>query len=463
MAVKKQIDIIVPIYNGLEDLKKCVESVCANTDLNCHRLILVDDKSPDKEVVPYLRSLASEQIKVIESPVNEGFSASVNKGMQYSDRDVILLNSDTIVTKNWVEKIIACAYSKKAAATVTPLSNAATLCSVPEFLQDNAVPQGYTVEEMGELVEHCSIRRYPRVTVAVGFCMYIKREVLDAIGYFDAETFQKGYGEENDFCHRAEMKGYMHLMCDDTFIYHKGTASFDSEEKRKLLEDHERILWERYEPFVRKNGVYCEQNPNRDIQENIKLYLALGKEKCGKLYLTDRENVEKPTETMNTFYALRKENRIVITAFSKENRIEFQFAAPQTGIYPAIAEEEEEKILTDFIKAFHITEVEMQAQGNFAKNTYKTLKQSLTENKKEFDTKLILRGYLSGKNDFLSDNELVDGIYTNQIKSLIGENERLRQDNQVKSEEINNIYNSKRFRLACAMEKIIRPFKKTIQ
>lgn len=461
--MKKQIDIIVPVYNGLEDLKKCVESVCANTDLNCHRLILVDDKSPDKEVLPYLRSLASEQIKIIESPINEGFSASVNKGMQYSDRDVILLNSDTIVTKNWVEKMIACAYSQKAAATVTPLSNAATLCSVPEFLRDNALPEGYTVEEMGELVEHCSIRRYPRVTVAVGFCMYIKREVLDTIGYFDAETFGKGYGEENDFCHRAEMKGYMHLMCDDTFIYHKGTASFDSEEKKKLLEEHERILWERYEPFVRKNGVYCEQNPNRDIQENVKLYLMLGKEKCGKLYLTDQENVEKPAEAMNTFYAIRKENKILVTAFSGKNKIEFKFQAPSIGIYSAIADEEEEKILTDVIRAFHITEVIMQSQGAFAHSTYETLKKSLAVSEKNYDAKLILRGFLSGKNDCLSENELIDGVYTKQIKSLIDENEKLQQENKVKSEEINNIYNSKRFKLACAMEKIIRPFKRPIQ
>lgn len=459
--MEKQIDIIVPVYNGLEELKKCVESIKKNTDLNRHRLIIVDDKSPDKEVIPYLMTLKSKQIHIIESPVNEGFSASVNKGMQYSDRDVILLNSDTIVTKNWVEKLIACAYSRQAAASVTPLSNAATLCSVPEFLQDNPLPEGYSVEEMGQLVEHCSIRRYPRISVAVGFCMYIKRNVIEEIGCFDAETFGKGYGEENDFCHRAEEKGYIHLMCDDTFIYHKGTASFDSEEKRKLLEDHERILMERHEPLVRRNGMYCQQNPNRDIQENIKLYLQFGKENCGKLYLTDREIVEKPEiyKGNTVFFAVRKEAEVFVTAFTGENRILFHFPAPFLGVYQQNNEEEEENILRDFIKAFRITEVEILGNHNFAKNTISVLKKEILDHTKEYDSKRILRGYLAGKEEYLSENELIDGWYSRNLKKLTSDYVNLQQEDKVKSEELSNIYHSKRFRLACAMEKLVKPFK----
>jgi len=54
----------------------------------------------------------------------------------------------------------------------------------------------------------------------------MKREVIDCIGDFDAETFGRGHGEENDFCHRAEQMGYIHVKCDDTYIYHSGTKSF---------------------------------------------------------------------------------------------------------------------------------------------------------------------------------------------------------------------------------------------
>jgi GT2 family glycosyltransferase len=456
--VSQQIDIIVPVYNGLEDLKKCVESVKKNTDLSKHRLILVDDKSPDSNVLPYLKSVESEVIHVIESPVNEGFSASVNKGMQYSDRDVILLNSDTIVTKGWVEKIIACAYSKRAAATVTPLSNAATLCSVPEFLQDNTLPCGYDAEKMGALVEHCSIRRYPRVTVAVGFCMFIKREVIEKIGYFDAETFGKGYGEENDFCHRAEQQGYMHLMCDDTFIYHKGTASFDSEEKRKLLEEHERILQERYPAYIKRNGQYCSKNPNRDLQENVKLYLKMDYASCGKLYLTDTLPVESKEE--KAFFAVRQERSVQVKAFCGGNEVFFSFPAPELGVQTGLAEEAEEEILKDVMRAFSLGEVIRMAQGNFALQTFKTLQQEAKHLENAFDAKRILRGYLTANEDFMSENELVDGIYGKELRSLKEKYEALQQEDKVRQEELTNIYNSKRFKLACGMEKLIKPLKR---
>ena len=66
--------------------------------------------------------------------------------------------------------------------------------------------------------------------------MFIKRAVLDEVGLFDAKTFGRGYGEENDFCNRAEQLGYIHVMCDDTFVYHKGTGSFQSKERQQLID-----------------------------------------------------------------------------------------------------------------------------------------------------------------------------------------------------------------------------------
>lgn len=454
--MNQQIDIIVPVYNGLEDLKKCVESVKNNTDLNRHRLILVDDKSSDSDILPYLKSVESESIHVIESPVNEGFSASVNKGMKYSDRDVILLNSDTIVTKGWVEKMISCAYSRRAAATVTPLSNAATLCSVPEFLQDNPLPEGYTVEKMGELVERCSIRRYPKITVAVGFCMYIKRDVLQKLGYFDAETFGKGYGEENDFCHRAEKRGYMHLMCDDTFIYHKGTASFESEEKKKLLLEHERILGVRYPEYVQKNEQYCMKNPNRDLQENIKLYLDLDYASCGKLYLTDTFPIDIGEE--KAFYAVRNEHGLMVKGFRGGKEASFSYALSEVNVQNSLAEEPEEQILVDLMRAFHITEVVQVKLGNFAIQTFDTLKRELEHPGTQYDSKKILRAYMTAKGEYLSALDLEDGIYGEELRSLKKNYTTLQSEDKVRKEELMNIYNSKRFRLANAMRELVRPF-----
>ena len=283
----RAVDIIIPVYNGYDDIQLCMDSILRHTDLTRHRVILVNDKSPDERILPLLRGYAEahEHVELIDSPVNEGFSASVNKGMSFSDRDVILLNSDTIVTRGWVDKITACAYSAPEIGTVTPLSNSATLCSVPVTCQDNPVPEHFTIDEYAELIERVSLKRYPRITVAVGFCMFIKREVIQRVGLFDAETFGRGYGEENDFCNRAEQYGYIQVMCDDTFIYHKGTGSFDSEEKRRLCAEHERILEERYPEQMQQNHLYCVNNPEQYIRDNINLYANLHNGRPNLLYL----------------------------------------------------------------------------------------------------------------------------------------------------------------------------------
>ena len=74
-------------------------------------------------------------------------------------------------------------------------------------------------------------------------------------------------------------------MCDDTFVYHKGTASFDTEEKKKLLEEHEAILNDRYAAQMRMNHLYCMENPDQEIRDNINMYTKLHNGKQNILYL----------------------------------------------------------------------------------------------------------------------------------------------------------------------------------
>src|SRR5204863_8217571 len=75
-------------------------------------------------------------------------------------------------------------------------------------------------------VESVSKRSYPAIPTGVGFCLFIRRAVLDDIGLFDAHHFPLGYGEENDFCMRALARGWLHVAHDATFIYHAGHRSF---------------------------------------------------------------------------------------------------------------------------------------------------------------------------------------------------------------------------------------------
>ncbi|MBQ6833811.1 MAG: glycosyltransferase [Lachnospiraceae bacterium] len=338
------IDIIIPIYNAFDDLQKCINSIKESTNLGKHRLLLVNDASPDERILPYIKSVETDSIIVVENEKNLGFSGSINHGITVSrDRDVLLLNSDTIVTPNWIEKIIDCAYSDATIATVTPLSNNATLCSVPEFLKENTLPDGFTLNQYARLIETVSMRLYPRIPVANGFCMYIKREVIDKIGLFDMETFQRGYGEENDFCYRAEQIGYYHAMCDDTYIYHTGTTSFVSDEKKRLIEAHEKILCDRYPAQNHAVAVHCRDNPNERIQDNIKLWTGLLNGRKNLLYLVQSDfredahdhlggtqlHVKDMTEVMrdsyNVFVAARNLDYLNLTAYTKDCEYTLKF------------------------------------------------------------------------------------------------------------------------------------------
>ena len=122
--------------------------------------------------------------------------------------------------------MIKTAYLRENIATVTPLSNNATLASVPNFLEENDIPEFVDFEQYAQDIEDCSLELFPEIPTAHGFCMYIKREALERVGLFDDVTFGKGYGEENDFSYRAMQHGYTHVLCDNTLIRHKGTQSF---------------------------------------------------------------------------------------------------------------------------------------------------------------------------------------------------------------------------------------------
>ena len=276
MKQDKKVDIIIPVYNAFEYTKKCIETVIANTDLSNHTLVLVNDKSPDEKILPMLKKFEAENsnlnICVIDNEENCGFVKSVNIGMSYSKNDVVLLNSDTEVSKNWLDKMIKTAYLRENIATVTPLSNNATLASVPNFLEENDIPEFVDFEQYAQDIEDCSLELFPEIPTAHGFCMYIKREALERVGLFDDVTFGKGYGEENDFSYRAMQHGYTHVLCDNTLIRHKGTQSFTAA-KQELSNKNLQIIIDKYPQNFELTNNFCLQNPIQAVQNNVKYYI----------------------------------------------------------------------------------------------------------------------------------------------------------------------------------------------
>ncbi len=255
------VTVIVPVYNALEETLNCLDSLVNNIEDNT-RVIVIDDCSPDSALWPalvdYERRCAS--FFCVRNEVNLGYTATINKGIRMADGDVVLLNSDTMVTSNWLAKMRNAAYSKDNIATVTPLSNAAGAFSLPENNQQNFIPEGVTLEQMANLVDEESPRLWPVVPTGNGFCMYIRRKALDKIGLFDEKSFPRGYGEENDFCQRAIKFGFLNIIDDATFIYHKCSASF-KESKDIILPESERLMSQRWPEYHKEVRGWLSNDP----------------------------------------------------------------------------------------------------------------------------------------------------------------------------------------------------------
>lgn len=221
----RQITVLIPVYNALDDVRMCVDSVVRNTTRPV-TLLLVDDASPDENVAPYLASIAADHDNIIveTNATNMGFVATVNVGFAARpDDDVIILNSDTEVPPRWIESM-ALAAAPPTVATVTAMSNNAGAYSAPNIGEFNELPAG--IDDVGRAVAQQSERTSPDVPTGHGFAMFIKREAIDQLDGFDAENFGRGYCEENDFCMRARAAGWRNVVADSVLVAHDGSASF---------------------------------------------------------------------------------------------------------------------------------------------------------------------------------------------------------------------------------------------
>jgi len=230
------VDVIVPVYMGQIETLCCLHSILAANDSTPYELIVINDASPDIELINKVKLLAATGLfTLITNKTNQGFVNTVNTGMAlHQDRDVVLVNSDTELYNNWLERLILAAYNETKTGTVTPLSNNATICSYPRFLHDNPYPLEMDYAELDNLAAITNSGKTVKTPTGVGFCMFIKRTCLNEVGLFDEKLFGKGYGEENDFCQRAAQYNWQNIIATDVFVHHWGATSFQGEKAKRV-------------------------------------------------------------------------------------------------------------------------------------------------------------------------------------------------------------------------------------
>ncbi len=262
------VDIVIPAYRGVEATRRCLRSVLSAPVRIAREVIVIDDASPDPALSAYLREVEAQgQIRLIAHAQNRGFVASVNEGMRlHADRDVVLLNSDTQVAGDWLDRLAACAAREPLAGTLTPFSNNATICSYPRICEINRLPDGHTTTTLDRRFAQANAGRSVEIPTAVGFCMFIGRACLGKVGFFDEAAFGRGYGEEVDFCMKARRAGFRNLLCADVFVYHEGEVSFGPGAPG-LREAAQKIIDTRYPEFRALVQDFIRDDPPRPFRE----------------------------------------------------------------------------------------------------------------------------------------------------------------------------------------------------
>lgn len=223
-----QCDIVLPVYNGLSYVRRCVEALLAHTPADLCHITIMDDAS-DAMTAAYLHNVASqhEHITLVRNDKNLGFVKNCNKGMAKGHAPfVLLLNSDVIVTPNWLQSLLEGAAQDERIAAVNPLTNYAANINLP-------MASGLSFADMHDYVQRNAPREVFDIVTSVGFCLLLRRAALQELGTFD-EVFGMGYCEESDLAMRLTTHGWRTVTAPWVYVYHKGGASFSGRDERYL-------------------------------------------------------------------------------------------------------------------------------------------------------------------------------------------------------------------------------------
>jgi GT2 family glycosyltransferase len=238
---KNSCDIIIPVWNALNVTVRCVDSILKNTNYP-YKLIVIDNGS-NRETADYLTGLRNKpglQIELVRNEKNLGFVKAINQGMRLSVAPYLcLMNNDTMAANGWLEEIVKVADSRADIGIVNPSSNTFGQYAGDESIEEYAAGlKRFTGQAQG-------------LHTARGFCMLIKRAVIEKIGLFD-ESFGMGYFEETDFSCRAHKVGFSIVRAKGAYVCHEENISFkELKDNKTIFAANEKIFFERWGRPVR--------------------------------------------------------------------------------------------------------------------------------------------------------------------------------------------------------------------
>lgn len=248
------IDIILPVSGNYSLTKKCIDSIFKNTG-NPFRLIIVDNGIEEPELLSYFANLKKEHnsISLISRDRSPGYAAALNKGIAVSTSDLIaILNNAVIVSKNWLIKLKAGLETDEQAAIIAPMCNNRFIPKIDvKFDQNRDI--GLQLEEYNNFLEQSPIQQgmnpSPNMFVpyVLGYCMLIKKEVIEKCGGFDSIYGESMYFSDFDLCFRAARKDFKILISNKTVIYRDNSDLLDINHPKVKLPVNYNIFKKKWE------------------------------------------------------------------------------------------------------------------------------------------------------------------------------------------------------------------------
>ena len=246
------VSIVILTCNQLKYTRKCLASILEHTGPS-FEIIVVDngsvDGTPEFLDSQFEEKFPADRLKVIKNKENKGFAAGNNQGIAAARGEYILLmNNDIVVTPGWLDRLIACAERNPRAGIVGPMSNYVSGPQLVKFVDYNTQTLEGLERFSAKVAEQCDVREQHLLRV-VGFCMLIKRAVIDKIGGMD-DRYGLGNFEDDDFSLRATIAGFESWIARECFIHHFGHRTFVGEQI-----DLQKSLLKNWEVFKEKWGL----------------------------------------------------------------------------------------------------------------------------------------------------------------------------------------------------------------
>ena len=298
LASPKKVAVVITVHDAPEWVERTLTSLWAHADSPAGRalpdagdaIFLVNDAS-GAETLRRLREVVEARGRARRLAVRlvnwdgghrlDGYTRAANLGIRAARREApyaafCLLNSDVeVVDPRWLETLKRHAFSDPTIGVVGPLSNAASYQSVPalrvqtgkesEDWSKNELPPGpaddpWTPRGVAAAVARGSRRRLVDVPVLNGFCLFVKAEVVEAVGLMDEVAFPHGFGEENDFALRALAAGYSLKVADDVYVWHHKSKSYGDATRQALSAGSAEAMRERWGSMLRHAVGLLETN-----------------------------------------------------------------------------------------------------------------------------------------------------------------------------------------------------------